>query len=138
MEANVPLVGELMSPAPPNLRSDRTLEEAAQFFRENRVSVAPVITPAGNFVAVMSEFQLVKFFLKRSQETPNNLFVGNYVNDMEPPKIIEELQTVTEAFRQMVEAPSRRVFVLRAGQIVGVVEPNVLYDFLIARDRRAP
>lgn len=123
-----------MNSSPPVLRSDRTLEEAEQFLREHRAVAVPVVTPGGNLVAVLTDFQLLKCFLKRSQQTPNLLFVGNYLSEMDPVKTIDEDESILEAFRQMVASPNHRIIVVKANQITGMLEPSDLFSVMSEKE----
>lgn len=122
-----------MSASPPLLRSDRTLEEAQKLMTENALVAVPVVNPAGVIMGVLSDLGLLKCFLKRSQATPNLIFVGNYATEFEKIQTIAEDEAITEAFRRMLSSASKRIFVLRENEIVGRLEPSDLYDFMASR-----
>lgn len=121
-------VREIMSPVPAVLQTERTLEEARDFLRERKATAAPVVTAAGFPLGVVTQFQLLKCFLKRSQTSPDKNQIGNYLTELEGAVTISEQETVTSAFRALLSAPGRRVFVLGAdGKISGFVEAENFY-----------
>lgn len=100
---------------------------------ENALVAVPVVNPAGAIMGVLSDLGLLKCFLKRSQATPNLIFVGNYATEFEKIQTINEDEAITEAFRRMLLATSKRIFVVRGEEVVGRLEPGDLYDFMASR-----
>lgn len=129
--SGVPLVSEILSPVTVTLRTDRTLDEALNFLRDYGVGAAPVLTPGGNLVGVVTEFHLLRCFLKKNQSTPAMNLLGNYLNELEGVVVIKDSETVSEAFRRLLQSPSRRVFVTDADEkLYGMVEPRDFFGMV--------
>lgn len=128
--SSIPTIREIMGPLATPLTTDMTLEDAEKTLRRRRLFVAPVATPGGNIVACLNDFQLLKCFVKRSQN-PQLTVLGNFLTDMETVILVKEEQLITEAFRHMIEASSHRIFVTdKAGALVGSVSPMDMMPFM--------
>lgn len=138
MALKIPRIGEVMSPLLVTLRTDRTLDEAEEFLRTSNIYAAPVVTPGGNVVGVITDFQLLKCILKRSQQSPNMNLLGNYLTELSGLVTIGEYESVSEGFKRMLTSTSRRVFVTdNQGKLIGVLEPMNLYAFIGMREEKS-
>ena len=100
---------------------------------DNALVAVPVTNPAGAIIGVLTDMGLLRCFLKRSQATPNLIFLGNYSSEFEKIQTIGEDEPLTEAFRKMVASTTKRIFVLREDKIVGRLEPADLYEFMASK-----
>jgi PAS domain S-box-containing protein len=130
-----PHVRDVMSPVPIALTTDRTLDEAEEFMREFRVVAAPVLASGGSIVGVLTDFQLLKCLLKRSQSTPKALNLGNYLTELEGIHVVGDYEPISEGFKKMLLTPSRRVFVVdKNGKLCGCLEPANLFNFMSGKE----
>lgn len=127
-------VESVMSPLQFTLKTEQTLEEAENFLREHKMGVAPLVSQRGHVVAVITEFRLLKCFLKRSQLSSDISLLGNYLTEFEGVTTIRNTENVVEGFKKMLQSPSYRVFVMdKDEKVVGCLEPLSLFEF--ARQR---
>lgn len=126
----VPSVREFMSPALVSVTTKTTLDAADQIFTQARVSTVPVLTPAGNAVAVMSDFSLLTCLLKRNLEQGGGKnLVGNYLTELDAVVTIEADEPITNAFKLMIQSPSHRLYVTENGELKGALSPKDMLRF---------
>lgn len=127
--AAAPTIRDIMSPVPVILKPERTLEEARDFLRDAKAFAAPVVTDAGHAMGVVTQYQLLKCFLKRSQVTTNMHQLKNYLTELEGVVSIGEHESVTAAFKALLSSPGRRVYVINQSEkIVGVLEADSFFS----------
>lgn len=138
MSANA-TISELMSPVLVTLRTERTLDEARAFLRAHNVAAAPVLSSSGTPMGVVTEFQLLKCFLKRSMQTPDKHQLMNYLTELEGVTSIKDSEAPAFGFKMMLSTPSRRIYVVnKDGALIGVLEPASFFPLVMKENARAP
>lgn len=122
-----------MSPALVSVNTKTTLEQADHIFTQAKVSTVPVLTPAGNAVAVMTDFSLLTCLLKRNLEqggpTGGKNLVGNYLTELDPVVTIDADEPITNAFKFMIQSPTHRLYVTEGGALKGALSPKDMLRF---------
>lgn len=128
------------------VRDDLSVAELAAFFETHRISGAPVTSAEGIPVGVVSLSDLARSSVVRSSltEEPHDFYVrglerfiseeeklgfrvyseaSTLVRDIMTPEVfsLDETSSVGEVAQAMLTGRIHRVFVTRAGQIVGIV-----------------
>ena len=129
-------VENFMSPLAFTLSTDQSLDEAEKFLRENKMSIAPLVSARGHVVAVVTDFRLLKCFLKRSQTSIELSTLGNYLTEFEGVISIRNTENIIEGFKKMIQSPSHRVFVMdKEERVIGCLEPMGLFEFAATRSK---
>jgi len=140
------LVRELMSIDVKTVGADWSLEELGRCLTDHSISGAPVVTPAGKVVGVVSVTDLARAVSEQEAAPPeeHDFFARSFqaavalddlvdmrlvreshrkVRDVMTPAVFEvdDGATVGEVAQMMVRGRIHRVFVTRKGAIVGVV-----------------
>lgn len=124
-------VKKFMTPNPITIQFDTELTEVEQTFIKNRITVAPVVDSWSRVLGVVSDFNLVKMFLKRASTKEKNIIIGRYLDYLEPVILIDENETMVEAFKLMLKSPNHRVFATCNGKLSGVLSPKDMLPFLV-------
>lgn len=103
-------VSEIMTPEVLTVPPTMPVRELSALLRERRITGAPVVDEAGRVVGVVSEFDL----LSRPGATAGDL-MSRTVISVGPEADLDEVR------RLFVDARIRRVPVLAAGRLVGIV-----------------
>jgi len=98
------------------IRTDATVEEAIRSLLDHRVSGAPVVDEQGCLVGIISEFQLIEAIYRPEvkQEQVRDLMTKDVIT-------VTEDAALSEVANLLLLHRIRRVPVVRAGQLVGIV-----------------
>jgi PAS domain S-box-containing protein len=129
MSGQKSLVRDFMSPQLVHVRADHILEQAEKIFHDNQITAAPVIVDKKNVLGVLTDFQLIKFFLIRSTQ-PTRARVIDYQAELDPVAMVDHDATLETAFKVMIQSPSHRIYVTQNDMLVGALSPRDLLPFL--------
>lgn len=134
-----------------------TLREVAKIFVDKRITGAPVVSPSGDVVGVVSQTDLVRHDREAApvevpfyhQEPDEGARAGGFHTELPDYTRVEEVMTpwavsfeedtsVTELARQMLKKHIHRVVITRAGRIVGIVTSMDLLKVLTGRKAAEP
>lgn len=150
------LARDVMTKDPKTASEDWSLEQLARFFVDHSISGAPVVTPRGKVVGVVSVTDLVRAQSERESAPPeeHDFYARSFEADFSPEDL-KDLRLVQESHRrvrdvmtpcvfdvnedtpvaqiaeQMVRGRIHRVFVSREDKIVGVVSALDLLRLLV-------
>jgi PAS domain S-box-containing protein len=120
-----------MTAEPVTMKIDMSLETVEEIFIKKRITVAPVLDIWSQVLGVISDFTLVKMFLKRASKKDANANLGNFLDYLEPVVLVDENQPMIAAFKLMLQSPNHRVFATRNGKISGVLSPKDMLPYLV-------
>ncbi len=104
------------------LSPDMTVEEATDVLLRYRIHGAPVTTPEGRLLSMVSFMDLAR----RAGED------GRVRDIMSPdPVVAQEDTPVEEVARLMLDQMVRRVPIVRAGQVVGIVSASDIVQLFL-------
>lgn len=115
------------------VNADHVLEQAEAVFHEYRLTTAPVLIDRKKVLGVITDFQLLKFFLMRSSD-PKRARVQDYADELDPIILIDENEPITNAFKLMVQSPNHRIYATSKGTLVGALSPKDILPFLSGDD----
>jgi len=115
-----------------------TLEEAEKVFVQNKITAIPVLDLKSNIIGVLTDFILVKMFLRRASLKSANksgLNLQFFSDELDPVVTIEDTEPITNAFTLMVQSPNHRLFATKDGKLSGALSPKDIIPFLAGDDR---
>lgn len=124
--------GEMMSPNPMSLRSDRLVEEAVCFLVDKGFSAAPVIDDAGRPVGVLSRTDILAWQREKSDQRLT------LVSDIMTPVVFSLAPTTPahEVIRHMLGLQVHQLFVVdEDGILIGVITALDVLRKLEAEDQ---
>ena len=123
-----------MSPAPFTISLRATLEEAESILVEKHITAAPVLDQKGQIAGVLTDYNLVKMFLRRASLKSANSSGFNLLffhDELDPVVTINENEPITNAFKLIIQSPNHRVFAVSAeGGLSGALSPKDIIPFL--------
>ena len=128
------IIKDIMSPAPIIIPADADVDNVEQTFVQNRITTAPVIYGFDQILGVLSDFKLVKIFLRRASlmktNGPKQYVVGYFSDEFDPVVTIDENAPIADAFKLIIQSPNHRVFATANGKLSGVLSPKDLLPYL--------
>jgi PAS domain S-box-containing protein len=127
-----------MSSAVVTVSLSASLEEVERLFIDKRITAIPVIGKNDRIIGVVSDFALVKMFLRRAtikSANKSGLNLQFFADDLDAVVTIEDEEPITNAFRLIAQSPTHRLFAVRGGRISGALSPKDIIPFL-AGDHR--
>ncbi|MET1128373.1 MAG: CBS domain-containing protein [Thermoproteota archaeon] len=112
-------VEEVMTPNPVTVRVDESVRVAAQRMLEKGVSGLPVVDESGRVVGIVTKTDLTRV---RAEGPLGVHSVGSYMYG-DPPTVSPQ-HSVSYVLELLESHPSRRVLVVDAGSLVGIVAPS--------------
>jgi CBS domain-containing protein len=147
---------DVMNRSVRTVRDDRSASELAAFLIEHDISGAPVVDAAGRLVGVVTEHDLTEQRSESGESGPLEGWRGRMnredlahlhgegegllVRDVMTPTVytVPEDLTVAEIARTMVAGRVHRLFVTRAGRLVGMISALDLLKLLCEEPRLVP
>lgn len=124
-------VRSVMRPAPPMLGVDRTVADAAELMEQEQVGVVPLGDDRGALVGVVTDRDLVLRVLARRLD-PAEVTLGDVATvDL---AIVSPDVDVSEALDLMAERGVRRIPVVEAGRLVGILALGDIALVDVSRD----
>jgi CBS domain-containing protein len=132
--ADVPLVGQLMTPDPIVIRDGDSLDDAVRLLEENEISGVPVVDEDGLLVGVLSQTDIVR---ARAVDHLWSRWPGLRVRHLmhSPALTADQSMTMEEAAQLMERAHVHRLIVVDEDQLkpVGVISTTDLVRALAHR-----
>ncbi|MBX9767754.1 MAG: CBS domain-containing protein [Bdellovibrionales bacterium] len=127
-------IKDIMSPAPIIIPADADVDEVERIFVQNRITTAPVIYGFDQILGVLSDFKLVKIFLRRAslmKSTNQKQYVVGYFSDeFDPVVTIDQDAPIADVFKLIIQSSNHRVFATNNGKLCGVLSPKDLLPYL--------
>lgn len=124
----------LMTPEPHTIRSGDRLHEVMHFFLAYQVHYAPVLSPMGELLGLLSDISVVKASLRKylSSEIGESIYAHRDL--FEPAATVRDSARLDEIVRVMMKSSSRRVLVLDQGQqVIGILSPRDIMKVLVGK-----
>lgn len=118
------MVAELMQQRVQSVAPDMSVAELVRVMADAHVSGLPVVDSAGRVVGVVTSTDVLQASAEAGDERARaGLFRNTTASDLmtRQPLTIAPDADVREAAQQMLYAEVRRLFVVEAGQLVGVI-----------------
>lgn len=128
---------QLMTPDPRTIRSGDRLTEVTQFFLTYQVHYAPVLSPMGEILGLLSDISVVKASLRKYLSSEIGESVYAHKDLFEVASTVRDSAKLDEVVRVMMKSTSRRVLVLDQGeQVVGIVSPRDIMKVLAGKNNQ--
>ncbi|MGE3756160.1 MAG: CBS domain-containing protein [Pseudobdellovibrionaceae bacterium] len=115
------------------INAEHILEQAEKIFHDNNLSTAPVLVDKKKVLGVITDFQLMKFFLMRNSN-PSRARIKDYAEDLDPVFLIDENEPISNAFKQMVQSPNHRIYVTSNNALTGALSPKDILPFMAGEE----
>ena len=123
-----------MTPAPRTVRSGDRLHEVMHFFLTYQVHYAPVLSPMGELLGLLSDISVVKASLRKYLSSEYGQSIYAHKDLFEPAMTVRDSAKLDEVVRVMMKASSRRVLVIDQGQqVAGIVSPRDIMKVLAGK-----
>ncbi len=144
---------ELMQRGVISVLIDTTVEEIAKLMIENDISGVPVVNDFGTVLGVVSELDIMRKQIKPEEPSVWKLFIWEMKDDgtieahrdhlkrylakaageimTSPAVTVDEYEDIETVGKLMFERKIKRVFVTRAGALVGVISRSAFVKRLI-------
>ncbi|MCS5733388.1 CBS domain-containing protein [Herbiconiux daphne] len=109
---------DIMTPDPEGIRESHTLREAAVLMRDLDVGALPILADDGDLVGVITDRDIVVGCVADGGD-PESVLVADLA-DREPVTVDAD-DDVREALNAMQQHQVRRIPVLEAGRLVGII-----------------
>lgn len=113
--------------------ADHTLEQAEKVFHEYRLTTAPVLIDKKTVLGILTDFQLLKCFLMKNA-APTRAKLKDYTTEFDPVILIDENESITQAFKLMMQSPNHRIYVTAQDRLVGALSPKDILPFMAGDD----
>lgn len=122
---------EIMTKNPRTIQSGAELHETISFFLESDVRTAPVVTPMGEVLGMMTDMGLVKASLKKYLDPERHEKVAAHKEILDEPTFVEEDAPVEEVIRAMIKSPLHRILVVsKQKRLLGIISPKDVVRFI--------
>lgn len=123
---------ELMTANPITIPSFKTLKEGLDTLFDLGISSVPVVDNFGEPLGLLSEFALVRAYLKfHNSEDKSKNQIFHFKELLEPISIIQETLSVSDTIKSVFANSFHRVLVKNgSGKLVGVVSPKDILKVL--------
>lgn len=121
----------IMTPDPKHIQSGERLLDTIGLFFQNNIHYAPVITPTGEILGLLSEVSLVKASLRHYLEPGKNEKVYAHRDLLEPIVYVQDNDSIDDVVKAIMKSPSKRVLVQDfKSKLVGIISPKDIIRFL--------
>jgi predicted transcriptional regulator len=122
---------DLMTKDPIVIQSGWEIREAIHVFQEHNIHSAPVVTPLGEVLGMMTELSLVKASLRNYLDSGKSEKVVHHSDILEAAFFVNEEDSVGEVVKAMFQAPHHRILVMNKNKkIVGFISPKDIIGFV--------
>lgn len=129
---------DLMTPKPITVLSSETIRDIAHTFIEKNISSAPIETPLGEVLGVISELSLSRALLREylgDEAVKNQIF--NHQDLFSLATFVQEDTPIVDVVNSILTSPDHKVFVLNNQErLTGVISPKDILCFLNGEDSK--
>lgn len=125
-----PTVADFMTKNPIFVRLDMDLDLVGHLFSSNRLTAAPVIDNLTRILGVVTDFMLVKMFIRKSAAKGGDGTLKSFMKELDPILTVSPEDSLQEAFKIMLQSPNHRIFVVSNNTLVGALSPKDLVPHL--------
>jgi PAS domain S-box-containing protein len=125
----IAVVEDFMSRNPIQVRLDMDLDLVGHLFTSNRLTAAPVIDSLNRILGVITDFMLVKMFIRKSIDKKDGT-LQSYIKELDPILTISPKESLQDAFKMMLQSPNHRIFVIENNTLIGALSPKDLVPYL--------
>ena len=121
----------LMTPEPKHIQSGERLLDTIGLFFQNNIHYAPVITPTGEILGLLSEVSLVKAALRHYLDPGKNEKVYAHKDLLDPVFFVQDNDSIDDVVKAIMKSPSKRVLVKDfKDRLCGIISPKDILRFL--------
>lgn len=121
----------LMTPEPKHIQSGERLLDTIGLFFQNNIHYAPVITPTGEILGLLSEVSLVKAALRHYLDPGKNEKVYAHKDLLDPVVFVQDNDSIDDVVKAIMKSPSKRVLVKDfKDRLCGIISPKDILRFL--------
>jgi len=129
---------DIMTADPKFVQSGHDLKDAIAFFLQNNLHYAPVVTPMGEVLGLVSEFSLVKASLKNYLEPNKHEKVAHHVDSLEGFEFVKDESTLDEVVKMLTKSATHRLLVRNKNdKLVGIISPKDILLLVSGAQRNA-
>jgi PAS domain S-box-containing protein len=129
---------DLMTHNPKYIQSGEELRSAVSFFLQNDVRFAPVITPLGEIIGLLSEFSLVKASLRHYLDPEKHEKIIHHKDILEEVFFVEEEDSLDTVIKVLIKSPSHRIVVLsKQKKLMGIISPKDILRFITGESKKS-
>lgn len=127
---------DLMTAQPHSLATSDDIETTVKWFVDAGVMSAPVLSPSGEVVGVMTELALLRAYLRQHVQKDKKQKMAHFIDILSKPEFVKPADSLTEVIRAMIKSQTHRVLVVNgAGQLQGVISPKDIFRFLVGEEK---
>ncbi|USN46139.1 MAG: PAS domain S-box protein [Pseudobdellovibrionaceae bacterium] len=127
---------DLMTKNPDTFQSGQELREVTTIFLNHKIASAPVVTPFGETLGVLTELGVIRAFLRLHLKEDKHTKVIHHKDLLTPATFVSEDAPLTEVVEAMIKSKTHRVLVQNASQrLTGIISPKDVITFLIGEDK---
>jgi len=131
------LARALMTHDPRYIQSGERLIDTIDLFFKSNIHFAPVITPVGEILGLLSEVSLIKASLRHYLAPEKNEKVYDHKDLLEPAHFVKETDSIDEVVRTLIKSTSKRVLVLDDKlQLTGIISPKDILRFVTGMEHQ--
>jgi PAS domain S-box-containing protein len=116
---------DIMTPNPICIPAESHVADAVNFFLQNHVSSAPVVTEKKKVLGQLSELNLMRAYVKTSVTDNTFAKIIDYKELLTPPEFVKTAATLSDVLVALIRCPLHRVLVQDgSNQLVGIISPK--------------
>ena len=118
------VAGEIMTPDPLTISTLVSPELALTTFLSKKLTVMPIVNPAGKVAGLLSAVNLVKIMAAFFQSKTRSEKIANYMDFLVPAHFIRKDDSVQIILREMMISQSSRLLVSDSTEkLLGIISP---------------
>ena len=129
---------DLMTPKPLTLQSGADLKDAIDLFLFSEIHCAPVITPVGDTLGMMTDHGLVKASLRLYLEAERYEKLSSHADVLEPCQFVEDDDPIQVVVTAVLKSVTRRVLVLnKQKRLIGIISPKDIVRYVTGEKKKS-
>lgn len=131
------LAKDLMTPHPHTVQSGAELAEVVRWFFDNGHASAPVVTPTGEVLGLMTEISLLRAYVRLHLQPSRNEKVAHHKELLSKAVFVDEDAPLADVLKTLVSSPISRVLVINKQKVlVGIISPRDILAYLVGQQRQ--
>lgn len=129
---------DLMTSSLFSIQSGCPLSKVVADFAQHDVTCAPVVTPMGELLGVVTDMNLVQAFLRHRLNRDNTDKMIHHKEVIQDAFFVHEKDSISEVIKTMIRSPYRRVLVKNnMGNLTGIISPKDILHFLTGEQHKS-
>lgn len=127
---------DIMTLHPKTVGSGDEMLQTTKVFIENGIHFCPVVTPMGEIIGVLSEYNLVLASLRHYLDPDKHEKVINHRDILIKPSFVEESASLDDVIKALHQSETHRVLVRDPrGKLVGIISPRDILNLLVGESK---